>query len=490
MRSFVCRSALNCWWSSYTAVTRQLNTASWFIGQFSAFIMASATRAVFALPLSDMHLTWLVTHDKQSSGNFKPICITIFHFHGLCFTCVPVCYTTLSGLCLFWRYVKPFLFDEPSLVTEVMNIKATFLCYCLAACLQYLIACNTRGNKCVVIKFHAIDTRCALTFSSECLMRFTPWSCVKQAAGEAWSLPGWWTCYHLPCQQGIISQHKGFRCQDLAELNWKLSNYDNSVANTSRIHEIAHQGRGNVTSTRVSTERTESVLSTKRGDDRHPSENTPDYHSCRMASKSDRQRQKCNLYRAFLSRRIKTPSTLKVSVHISDCVDSKSTSKSELTEQSFKQITWPTVYKISIKLPLEISHCTSFPSLINSYINGKKGKKNVELITEIAAILLSLNKQENTLHAANENNKQTNENEVPDGKVDKCIPTSYLACFSDPWEELVKTPVIAGCVLVALDRICGKGYCNPMECYFEGCSYTLHKLQQKGEFHIVSKNLE
>jgi len=58
------------------------------------------------------------SHDRQSSGNFKPICITIFHFHGLCFTCVPVCYTTLSGLCLFWRYIKPFLFDEPSLVTE------------------------------------------------------------------------------------------------------------------------------------------------------------------------------------------------------------------------------------------------------------------------------------------------------------------------------------------------------------------------------------
>lgn len=371
-----------------------------------------------------------------------------------------------------------------------MNIKATFLCYCLAACLHCLIGCNTGGNKCALIKFHAIDTRCASTFSSECLRRFTPWSCVKQAAGETWSLPGWWTCYHLSCQQGIISLHKGFRCQDLAELNWKLSSYDNSVANTSRIHEIAHQGRGNITSTRVTTERTESVVSTKRGDDRHPSESTSDYNSCRTASKSGRQRQKCNLYRAFLSRRIKTPSTLKASVHISDCVDSKSTSKSKLSEQSFKQTTWPTVYKISTKLPLEISQYTTFPSFINNYINGKKGKSNLELINEVATILRSLNKQENKLHAANENNKQTNENEVPDGKVDKCIPTSYLVCFSDPWEVFLKAPLIASCVIVAPDRICGKRYCNPMECYFEGRSYTLHKLQQKGEFHIVSKNLE
>jgi hypothetical protein len=161
-----------------------------------------------------------------------------------------------------------------------------------------------------------------------------------------------------------------------------------------------------------------------------------------------------------------------------------------LSEQSFKQTTWPTVYKISTKLPLEISQYTTFPSFINNYINGKKGKSNLELINEVATILRSLNKQENKLHAANENNKQTNENEVPDGKVDKCIPTSYLVCFSDPWEVFLKAPLIASCVIVAPDRICGKRYCNPMECYFEGRSYTLHKLQQKGEFHIVSKNLE
>jgi len=377
-----------------------------------------------------------------------------------------------------------------------MNIKATFLCYCLAACLPHLIGCNTGGNKCAVfkvnclLKFHAIDTRYASTFSSECLRKFTPWSCVKQVAGEAWSLPGWWTCHHLPCQQGIISLHKGFRCQDLAELNWKLSSYDNSVANTSGIHETAHQRRGNVTSTRVTTKRTESVLSIKRGDDCHRSEGMSDYHSCRTASKSDRQRQKYNLYRALLSGRIKTPSVLKEGVHISECVECESTSKSKLTKQSFEQTTWPTIYKISIKLPLEISHYTSFPSLISNYINGKQGKKNVDLITEIATTLRSLNKQENTIHAANENNKKTSESVVPDGKVDNCIPTSYLACFSNPREVFSKAPVIAGCVIVTPDRTCGNGYCNPMEYYFEGRSYTLHKLQQKGEFHIVYKNLE
>jgi len=377
-----------------------------------------------------------------------------------------------------------------------MNIKATFLCYSLSACLHYLIGCNAGGNKCAVIKancrfqFHVIDKRCASAFSSECLRRFTPWTCVKQAAGEAWSLPGWWICYHLPCQKGMISPLKGFRCQDLAELNWKLSSYDNSVAKTSRIHETAHQGRGNITRTRVTTERTESVLSIKAGDDCHSSECRSDYHSCRTASKSDRGRQKCNFYKALLSRRSKTPSVLKASVHISDCFDCIFTSKSKLTEQSYKQTNFPTIYKISIKLRLQILHYTSFPSLISNYINGKPRKKNVELISEIATVLRSLNFKENPQHAANEGNKQTNERVVPDEKVDKRIPTRYLARFSAPWEVFLQAPVSAGCVIVAPDRICGKGYCNPMEYYFEGRSYNLHKLQQKGEFHIVFKNLE
>ena len=377
-----------------------------------------------------------------------------------------------------------------------MNIKATFLCCCLSACLRYLIGSNDGGNKCAIIEtncslqFHVIDSRCASTFSSQCLRRYKPWSCVKQAAGEAWSLPGWWTCYHLPCQKGMISLLKGFRCQDLDELNWKLSSYDNSVAKTSRIHETAHQGRGKVTSTHVTTERTESVISTKRGYDCHPSECVSDYISCRTAFKSDRGRQKFNLYKDLLRREIKTPSVLKASVHISDCLDSKSTRKSKLREQKFKQTTLPTIYIIGIKLPFEISHYTSFSSLINTYVNGKQGKKNVELISEIATVLRNLNKQENPLHAANESNNQTNERVAPDRKVDKCIPTSYLAWFSAPLEVSLKAPVIAGCVIVAPDRICGKGCCNPMEYYFEGRSYILHKFQQKGEFHIVSKKLE
>jgi len=375
-------------------------------------------------------------------------------------------------------------------------MKATFVCYCLAACLHYLIGCNAGGNKRAIIKtnclvhFHAIDTRCASSFSSECLRRFTPWSCVKQASGEAWSLPGWWTCYNLPCQRGMISLHKGFRCQDVTELNWKLSSYDNSFPNTSRIHETAYQGRDNATGTRVRTESTKSVLSTKTGDDCHPSECMSDYHSCRTASKSDCERQKCNLYKSLLSRRIKTPSVLEASVHISDCIDCKSTRKSKLTEQSFKQTNFPTIYKIMVTLPLQTSHYTSFPSLINNYIKGKHGKKNVELISEIATVLSTLNKQDNPLHAANESNKETNERVVPDGKVDKCIATSYLTCFSAPWEVFLRAPVITGCVIVAPDKICGKEYCNPMEYYFAGRFYTLHKLQQKGEFHIVPKNLE
>jgi len=355
-----------------------------------------------------------------------------------------------------------------------MNIKATFLCYCLAASLHYLIECNAGGNKCAKIKincrlqYHAIDTRCASTFSSEYLRRFTPWSCVKPAAGEVWSHPGWWTCYHIPCQKWLISLLKGFRCQDLAELNWKLSSYDNSFANTSRIHETAHQGKGNVTSTRVTTESKTSVLSTKTGDDCHTSE-----------------RQKCNLYRALLSRRIKMPSVLKARVHLSDCVDCKSISKSKSTEQSFKKTNLQPIYKISIKLSPQISHYASFPSLIKNYINGKLGKKNVELISEISTVLRSLNKEENPLHAAKESNKQTNGRVVPDGKVDKCVPTRYLTWLSAPWEVFLKAPVIAGCDVVTADRICGKGYCNPMEYYFEGRSYNLQKLRQKGEFHIV-----
>jgi hypothetical protein len=215
-----------------------------------------------------------------------------------------------------------------------------------------------------------------------------------------------------------------------------------------------------------------------------------DYHSCRTAFKSDRGRQKFNLYKALLSRGSKTPSVLNTSVHISDCLDSKSTRKSKLTEQRFKQLTLPIIYKFGIKLPLEISQYTPFSSLINTYINGKQGKKNVELISEIATVLRNLNKQENPLNAASESNKQANERVEPDGKVDKCIPTRYLAWFLAPWEVSLKAPVIAGCVIVAPDRICGKGYCNPMEYYFEGLSYILHKLQRKGEFHIVSKNLE
>lgn len=377
-----------------------------------------------------------------------------------------------------------------------MNMKATFVCYCLAVCLHYLIGCNAGGNKRAIIKtncllhFHAIDTRCASSFSFEGLRRFTPWSCVKQASGETWSLPGWWTCYNLPCQKGRISLHKKFRCQDLTELNWKLSSYDNSVANTSKIHETAYQGRDNATGTRVRTERTKSVLSPKTGDDFHPSECMSDYHFCRTASKSDREKQKCNLYKSLLSRRIKTPSVLEASVHISDCVDCKSTSKSKLTEQSFKQTNLPTIYKICIKLPLQISHYTLFLSLINGYINGNKGKKNVELISEIDTVFRSLNKQDNPLHAANESNKLANKRAVPDGKVDKCIPTSYLTWFSAPWKVFLRAPVITGCVIVAPDRICGKKYSNPMEYYFAGRFYTFHTLQQKGEFHIVPKNLE
>jgi hypothetical protein len=371
-------------------------------------------------------------------------------------------------------------------------MKASFLCYCLAACLHYLIGCNGGGNKCAVIKvkclfrFDAVFTRCATTYSSECLETFTLWSCVKQDAGEAWCLPAWWTCFHFPCRQGMISLHKGFKCQDLAELKWKLSTYDNSAANTSRIHETAHQRRRNVTSTRVTTEKAESVVSTKTGDDCYSSQRMSDYHSCLTAFKSGRGRQKCNLRKDLLSRRIKTPSILKASVHISDCIDSKSISKSKLTEQSFEQTSLPTVYKISSKLPFENSHYTLFTSLINTYINGKKGKKNVELISEITTILCNVNKQENQLHTANDSNKQTNERVVPDGKVYKCIPTSYQACFLAPCEVISKEPVIADCVTVVPDRICGKRYCNPIEHYFEGHPYTLHKPQQEGEFNFVS----
>jgi hypothetical protein len=192
----------------------------------------------------------------------------------------------------------------------------------------------------------------------------------------------------------------------------------------------------------------------------------------------------------LLSRRSKTPSILKASVHISEYVDCNTTSKSKLTEQSFKQTNLPTIYKTSIKLSLQVSNYKSFPSLISNYINGKQGKKNVEHISEIATELRSLNKRDNPLHAANESNKQTNEKAVPDGRVDKCIPTSYLAWFSAPLVVFLKAPVIAGCVIFAPDRICGKVYCNPMEYYFEGRSYTLHKHQQKGEFRIVYKHLE
>jgi hypothetical protein len=214
-----------------------------------------------------------------------------------------------------------------------------------------------------------------------------------------------------------------------------------------------------------------------------------DYHSCRTASESNREKQKCNLYKFLLSRRIKTPSVLEASVYISDCVDCKSTSKFKLTEQSFKQTNLPTIYKICIKLPLQISHYTLFLSLINGYINGKQGKKNVEIISEIDTVFRNLNKQDNPLHAANENNKQANERAVPDGKVDKGIPTSYLTWLSTPWEVFLRAPVITGCVIVAPDRICVKECCNPMEYYFVGRPYTLHKLQQKGEFHIVPKIL-
>jgi hypothetical protein len=211
-----------------------------------------------------------------------------------------------------------------------------------------------------------------------------------------------------------------------------------------------------------------------------------DYQSCRTASKGDRGRQKCNLYKALLNRRIKTPFVLKASVYISDSVDSKSTRRSQMTGQSFNQTSLPTIYKICIKLPFESSHYTSLPSLINNYINGKQGKKNVGIIT----ILSSLNKQENPLHADNKSNKHTNERVVRDGKVNKCTPTSYQGCFSVPWEVFLKTPITAGCVIVAADRICGKGYSCRMKHYFEGRSCTLHKLQQEGEFNLVSKSLE
>jgi hypothetical protein len=215
-----------------------------------------------------------------------------------------------------------------------------------------------------------------------------------------------------------------------------------------------------------------------------------DYQYYRTDSKGDSGRQIYNLYKVLLSRRIKTPSVLKASVHISDCAGSKAARKFQMTRQSFKRTTLPTIYKICIILPFEISRYTSFPSLINIYINGKQGKKNVELISEITAVLRSLNKQENPLNADNESNKFTNERVVPDGKLDKCVPTSYQGCFSVPWEVFLKVPMIAGCVIVAADRICGKGYSYPMGYYFEGRTWTLHELQQEGEFNFVSKNLE
>jgi hypothetical protein len=161
-----------------------------------------------------------------------------------------------------------------------------------------------------------------------------------------------------------------------------------------------------------------------------------------------------------------------------------------MTGQSFNHTSLPTIYKICIKLPFEIPHYTSFPSLINTYINGKQGKKNVGIISGITTILSSLNNQANPLHADNKSNEHTDERVVRDGKVNKCTPTSYQGCFSVPWEVFLKTPMIAGCVIVAADRICGKGYSCRMKHYFEGRPCTLHKLQQEGEFNLVSKNLE
>jgi hypothetical protein len=183
------------------------------------------------------------------------------------------------------------------------------------------------------------------------------------------------------------------------------------------------------------------------------------------------------------------PSILKASVHISACVDGKFTSKFRIPKQSLKQITLPIIYKINIKSVLDISHYTSFPSLINTYINGKKEKINVEIVTEIPTILSNINKQENLLHATNESNEQEYKVVVPDVKVDKCTATSCLACFSAPVKVFVKAPVISVFVIVAPGRICGKGYCNKREYYFEGRCDILHRLQQEGESNFTSTDL-
>jgi hypothetical protein len=176
-------------------------------------------------------------------------------------------------------------------------------------------------------------------------------------------------------------------------------------------------------------------------------------------------------------------SVLKASVHMFDCVDCKSTCKFKFTEQSFKQTTLPAICKIDIESSLEISHYAALPYIINTYINEKKEKKNVEIITEIATILCNINNQQSNEHG----NKTI---AVPDVKAGNCIGTSSLACFSSSWNVFVKASVIAGFVIVAPGRICGKGYCNRRECYCDGGCFTLHRLQQEGKFHFTSRDFE
>jgi hypothetical protein len=220
------------------------------------------------------------------------------------------------------------------------------------------------------------------------------------------------------------------------------------------------------------------VFETKTRNDFHPSESILNCRSYLKTIKTYSGRQNCNLPKVFLSRRIKK---------ISICI--KSLSKLQFTEQNFKNTTLPVFCKLNIKSPLEISHYKLLPFLIDTYINGQKERKNVGILTRMAAALRIKNNQKNLQRAANESNEQDNKRDVAEVKVEIRIATSYLTCVSAPWKVFVEAPIIAGFAIVAPDGIIGKGCCSRREYNLEGPCYTLHRLQQEGEFNFISKNV-
>jgi hypothetical protein len=242
---------------------------------------------------------------------------------------------------------------------------------------------------------------------------------------------------------------------------------DISVANTSRIYEIAGKSRRNKTSTKLTLE----TENTKRGDYVSFSEPIFNCHIF-LTSEMFRKRKKSTSPNALFSCRNKKRFISKS--RACEYVYTGSIYRSKFAKERVKR----TNFVVNIESKFEMPRDNLFAAAINSGYTETEENTNMRVVSETAVILNIIINQTIAISGANRCALNIG--------VRKFIRNIYLACGSASCKASVEPPAMAGFVTVLPNKISGRGLCNSMEHYFKGHCLSLHRLQQEGKLIIVS----